>query len=145
MNRAAAPSALLALALLGCGDTLPVHEGVSVEGAFVRIPLSVLEDGEAHFFTFDDGGTRVNFLVRTDGAGTLHAHLDACYSCFHYRRGFALEGREVVCRACRYAYAVEDEVWDYIGACAPIPIRFTVVERELRIDPRVLERAGRYF
>lgn len=145
MHRATATAALLAFALLGCGESLPVHPGVTVEGEFVRIPLSTLEDGEAHFFTYDEGETRVNFLVRTDGAGKLHAHLDACYSCFHYRRGFVLEGREVVCRACRYAYAVEDEEWDYIGACAPIPIRFSVVERELRIDRGVLERAGRYF
>ena len=35
--------------------------------------------------------------------------------------GFFVEGTELVCRACRFRYAVEDEVWDYIGACAPMP------------------------
>lgn len=145
MNRAAAAIVLLTFVLVGCGDKLPVHPGVSVEGESVRIPLSTLADGKVHFFTFGEGDERVNFLVRTDRTGALHAHLDACYGCFRYRRGYAVEGGDVVCRACRYAYAVEDEMWDYIGACAPIPIRFRVVGGELRIDRRILERAGRYF
>lgn len=110
---------LAALALAGCGPRMPEHQLVQADGDLVRIPGRQVEDGQVHFFTFEHGGKRVSFLVRTAGRGTLHAHLDACYSCYRYRRGFVVEGTDLVCIACRPAYPIEDEVWDFIGACAP--------------------------
>ena len=59
--------------------------------------------------------------------------------------GFFVEGTELVCRACRFRYAVEDEVWDYIGACAPISMHSTLDGDDLIIDRQRLERAAHYF
>lgn len=141
---------LLAAALpAGCGPRAPEHELVQAQGEVVRIPRRLVEDGQVHFFTFEQGGEhggkRVSFLVRTDGRGALHAHLDACYSCYRYRRGFVVEGSDLVCIACRLAYPIEDEVWDFIGACAPIPVPFALEGDSLVIRRVVLEKAGRYF
>jgi len=138
--------ALLAVATLtGCRPVPPVHELVEVEGGYVRIPLAHLADKKVHFFTYRGDGTSVNFLVRTDGGGQIQAHLDACYSCYRYRRGYVVEGKNVVCIACRLAYDTGDEVWDFIGACAPISIHSSVDRQHLVIEERMLARAARYF
>jgi len=145
MSTAVVKALLLAVSLLGCGSEAPVHQAVTAEAGVVRLPLDALTDGEVHFFTYKDGGKNVNFLVRTDGRGRLHTHLDACYSCYRYRRGFVVEEGELLCIACRLTYPIEDEVWDFIGACAPIPIPSRVEDGGLVIDRAVLERASRYF
>ena len=116
-------SSLLLNALLGaCSQGPPTHQIVDLEGDGVRIQRSLVTDGNVHFFTYQHSGKNVNFLVRTDGEGALHTHLDACYACYQYKLGFVVEEGKLVCIACRLEYAISDEVWDYIGACAPISI-----------------------
>ena len=136
---------LLALALPGCTRGAPEHRIVAAESGAVRLPLAEVADGGVHFFTFQHAGRNVNFLVRTDGQGALHTHLDACYSCYRYRRGFVVEGSDLLCIACRYTYPIAEEVWDFQGACAPIPFRSTVDGTSLIIERAVLEKAARYF
>ena len=147
MTRSAALAVLLlsAATLAGCGPRPPEHRVVVAEGGAVRLPLAEVADGKVHFYTFLHDGRNVNFLVRTDGRGALHTHLDACYSCYRYRRGFVVEGADLLCIACRYTYPIADEVWDFQGACAPIPIRFAVEEGRLVVERAVLEKAARYF
>lgn len=136
---------LLATLFMACSRAPPTHQIVRLEGDCVRIPRALAADGGVHFFTFEHDGKNVNFLVRTDGEGELHAHLDACYACYRYKRGFVVEDRRLVCIACRLEYAIADEVWDYIGACAPISIHASLDGGQLVIEREVLVRAARYF
>lgn len=136
---------LLAVIVGGCGPSPPVHKAVSCAGDEVRIPRAEVEDGSVHFFTYDHRGTNVNFLVRTDGIGALHVHLDACYSCYQYKRGFVVEEEDLVCIACRLEYPIADEIWDFIGACAPIPIHSSLDEDAVVIPRKMIEKASRYF
>jgi len=146
MSARALVLALLALGpLAGCGPERPAHELVGLEDGAVRSPLASVTDGKVHFFTYRHGGSNVDFLVRTDGSGRLQTHLDACFSCYRYRRGYVVEGKSLVCIACRLAYDTEDEVWDFIGACAPISIHSSVEGEDLVIEERMLARAARYF
>jgi len=138
-------AALLATVAGACAPTPPLHETVGAEGGEVRLALARLGDGDVHFFSYRDGDRQVNFLVRTDGSGHLQTHLDACFSCYRYKRGFIVEDDEVVCIACRLSYRIDDETWDYIGACAPIPLRSKVDDDHLVIKKAALERAARYF
>ena len=131
--------------LLGCGKNAPEHTKLVAVDGVVRLQRSAVDDGRVHFFTFVHEGKNVNFLFRTDGAGTLHSHLDACYSCYKYKLGFVVEGSDVVCIACRLAYPIEDEFWDYIGACAPIPIHHGADGEFVFIEERLLQQAARYF
>ena len=128
-----------------CGPKPPVHEVIEARDGAVRIPLAEIDDGAVHFYSYAHDGINVNFLVRTDGAGALQAHLDACYSCYRYRRGFVVEDDDLVCVACRLEYAIADEVWDFIGACAPISIHSAREDHDLVIDQRLLDRAAKYF
>jgi uncharacterized membrane protein len=143
--RAASILATAILIMVACSPTAPMHQLVASDGDAVRISLQEVSDGSVHFFTFIHRGTRVNFLVRTDGDGAQHAHLDACYACYRYKQGFVVEDEALVCIACRLEYRLEDEIWDYIGACAPIEIHASLEGGALVIDEAVLERAARYF
>ena len=58
---------------------------------------------------------------------------------------FVVEDASLVCIACRLEYRLEDEIWDYIGACAPIEIHSSLEGDALVIDEATLERAARYF
>ncbi len=40
---------------------------------------------------------------------------------------------------------IEDEVWDFIGACAPITLRSSLDGDDLVIERATLEKAVRYF
>lgn len=138
--------ALFLVAPVGaCSQRAPAHELVHPENESVRISGSRIADGKVHFYTFEHKGKNVNFLVRTDGKGTAHAHLDACFACYRYKRGFVVEDSNLVCIACRLEYEISDEVWDYIGACAPIPVHSSIDGDDLIIKTSILARASRYF
>lgn len=145
MRHPAAVLLLAATAVAACGGHDHAHLAVTADAGLVRIPVATVDDGAVHFFSFDHRGTMVDFLVRADAAGVLHAHLDACYSCYRYRRGFVVEGSDLVCVACRLSYDIGDAVWDYVGACAPIAIHAEVDGPDLVIRRSILERASRYF
>lgn len=146
MTRVAAAAVLLVtMATTACGPGRPDHRVVSDIGDVVRIPRAEVEDGKVHFFSYSAGGTNVDFLVRTDGRGALHVHLDACYSCYQYKRGYVVEGGDLVCVACRLEYPIANEVWDFIGACAPIPIHSSIDANNVVIQRSMLVKAARYF
>ena len=136
---------LLELVIGACSQGPPTQQPVALDGDSIRIPQTTVADGDVHFFTFEHDGKNVNFLVRSDGDGEIHTHLDACYACYRYKRGFVVEGPNLVCIACRLEYAISDEVWDSIGACAPISIHSSLDEDHLEIDQTIIERAARYF
>lgn len=139
------PLVLLLIIGCGCGRSAPEHREVLADKGLIRLQRAMVDDGGVHFFTFVHDGRNVNFLIRTDGNGKLHSHLDACYSCFKYKLGYVVEKRSVVCIACRLAYRIDDEFWDYIGACAPIPIQHVIEGEFVAIEVGRLEQAARYF
>lgn len=141
---------LVSLSLLlffhsSCGRRAPEYEEVFVDDSLIRLPLSRVYDRDVHFFTFKVDGRNVNFFVRTDGRGHLQTHFDACYSCFKYKLGYVHEGDQVVCLACRIGYKLEEEVWDYVGACVPISLKSRIAEPFLVLDVDWVKKGARYF
>jgi uncharacterized membrane protein len=137
---------LVALAFLSaCSKTAPEHPIVTAIDDKIVLPVEKVGDGNVHFFTYKYSGKNVNFFVRTDGNGRLHTHFDACYGCYQYKMGYYVEDNDVVCRACRYRYNLDEEYWDYIGACAPITFKHKLRNGNLLIDISVLERGARFF
>jgi uncharacterized membrane protein len=131
--------------LAGCGSQAPEHPRVEPTGEAIVLPLSLVNDGGVHFFTYKSGGRNINFFVRTDGEGRLHTHFDACYSCYKYKKGFVREGGQVVCIACRIGYKLQERVWDYVGACTPMPLRSRRTADGLVISLADLQQGRRFF
>ena len=137
----------LALFALGCEKQAPEYEHVRLEEGKIKLPLSRVNDHGVHFFTYPYKGKNINFFIRTDGEGNLQAHLDACYSCFKYKLGYVWdkENNQVVCIACQIGYDLDDVVWDYVGACAPINLKSHIVGDFLIIEQKHLEKGQRFF
>ena len=131
--------------LAGCERQAPEYPVVVPAADRVKIRLAAVNNGGVHFFTYKHGGKNINFFVRTDGTGKLQAHFDACYSCFKYKLGYVREGNQVVCIACRIGYNLDEVVWDYVGACAPIILSSRIAGDLLVIKRSLLEKGEKFF
>ena len=131
--------------MAGCERQAPQHQVLAPQDGRVNILLTAVNDGGVHFFTYRHGGKNINFFVRTDGSGKLQTHFDACYSCFKYKLGYVRQGNQVVCIACRIGYDLDDAVWDYIGACAPISLKSRIAGKHLVISQSRLEKGRKLF
>lgn len=133
------------LGLAGCSRQPPEHQLVVSRDDAVAIPLTTVNDGRVHFFTYKFENKNINFFVRTDWVGQLHAHFDACYSCFKYKLGYVWEGNQVVCIACRIGYNLDDSVWDYVGGCVPISLKSRLFRDHLLIKHSWLVKGKKLF
>lgn len=128
-----------------CTPEPPQYPLVIPDGRQIRLAVEAVDDGGVHFFTYKYGGTNINFFVRRDGRGKLHTHYDACYSCFKYKLGFRVEGTYIRCIACGLKYNLSDDFWDYIGPCAPIPLRSNIIGSNIVIRLKDINRGLKLF
>jgi len=136
---------LIAGAAASCHRQAPEHELVAAREDAIRIERFRVDDGKAHFFTYQHEGKNVNFFIRTDGAGTIRAHFDACYSCFKYKRGYVQEGQQVVCIACRIGYDLDTPTWDFVGPCVPVTLKCRTNDAGVIVPVSALEKGARLF
>ena len=113
---------LILLVLFSCSSQEAKYPVVKAEGGIVKIPVKDVNDGRVHFFTFKSGGKNIYFFVRMDGAGKLHTCFDACFTCYKLKKGYRVEGTDIVCNDCGTKFRLADEVWKNVGGCAPISL-----------------------
>ncbi len=135
----------LVMALTGCTRSAPEYELVAPEDGRICIRTAAVNDHHVHFFTYRNNDKNINFFVRTDGKGKLHTHYDACYSCYKYKRGFVVNGDHIRCIACNLEYRLSDEFWDYVGACAPIPLSSVIQNDLIEIRLSAVQKGEKLF
>ncbi len=119
---------------------------VKAQNGEIRIPVRDVSDGGVHFFTYKAEGRRINFLVRTDRTGSLRTHFNACYACYKNKKGYRVEGTELVCNECNLRYNIADETWKHVGmGCSPIPFQSNIKDNELIINLKDIEKGKRLF
>jgi len=138
---------LIFLLLISACSKLPVeHKIVEANNGEIRIPLNEVNDGGVHFFTYKGWGKRINFLVRMDGKGNLRTHFDACYACYRQKKGYKVEGTDLVCNECNERYNLKEEVWKHVGmGCSPIPFKSSTIGNELIIQLKDIKKGERLF
>lgn len=136
---------LLIVIAAGCRRCAPEHEVVTPEQDAIRIAAERVRDGSAHFFTLKHEGRNVNFFLRRDSQGRVHAHFDACYGCYRYRRGYRQQDRQVVCLACRIGFDLDAAQWDYVGPCVPIDLPCRIGGSEVTVSASALRKGWRFF
>jgi uncharacterized membrane protein len=136
---------LMLLALCSCSAQEPKYPVVKAESGIVRIPLKEVNDGRVHFFSFKSGGKNIYFFVRMDGAGKLHSCFDACYTCYKFKKGYRVEGMDIVCNECGTRFRLADEVWKDVGGCAPIALPSAINNDFILINASDLARGERLF
>lgn len=129
----------------GCGKLPAEHKIIKSEEGEIRIHLSEIRDGRAHFFTYKKSGKRINFLVRTDGKDNLSAYFDACFTCYKYKKGYRVEGTDLVCNECNLRFRLADEKWDNSKGCSPILIKSKIGKDSLIIKTDDIEKGGKLF
>jgi uncharacterized membrane protein len=129
----------------GCGKQPALHQIVTPKDGAIRIPVGEVHDGKVHFYTYKKSGTRINFLVRTDGNDNISACFDACFTCYKHKKGYKQEGTDLVCNECGMRFRLADEHWDNSQGCSPISIKSRIENNELVIMAGDLEKGQRLF
>lgn len=121
----------------------PVYPEARLDGEYVRIVLSELQEKKPVFFTFHAGGKGINyFAVKVEGSA--QSYFDACAKCFPKKMGYRLEGERVVCRTCDVHYGIGD-LKDGIGSCYPIKLPGRVDGKSYVISRKDILAGGRFF
>jgi uncharacterized membrane protein len=130
MNRGGGAEAATATAAAPSGD--------------VTIPVAQVNDGKAHFYSFDAGGTNVKYFVLADKNGKVRAALDACEVCFAQKKGYHQEGDTMVCNNCGKVFP-SDQINVVTGGCNPIPLEKKISGGQLTITTDSLTQGVQYF
>lgn len=133
------------LVVTGCSRSAPVHPLVSAKNGNITIPLAEVRDGTVHFYTFKAGGRQTNFFVRTDRNGRISACFDACFTCYKQKKGYAVQGTDLVCRECDMHFGAADEHWDNSKGCSPILLKSRIEGDSLVIDADLLVTGQKLF
>jgi uncharacterized membrane protein len=121
-------------------NAVPVTE----QGADVRIPLKILDDGNAHFFAYTAGGKTITFFAMKAMDGSIRTALDACVACNHAKLGYRQEGSLVVCNNCGMGFKPTD-IGMTTGGCNPIPVKKSVDGQTIVLKAKDLEDGAQYF
>lgn len=137
--------AFFPLILCGCSKLPTEHQTITGSDGKIKIPVSKVNDGNVHFFTYKKSGKRINFFIRTDGTGKLSAYFDACFTCHKHKKGYIQEGTEIVCIECSMRFSLADEIFDNSEGCSPIKL-FSLIDKENIIIKTVdIEKGSKLF
>lgn len=130
-----------ALAFLGFGSR---YEKIEARDGLVTIPISKIDDGDAHYYSFEAKGREIRFFVLKSSDGVIRAAFDACDVCFSERKGYDRTGESVVCNNCgqRFHSTMINEVK---GGCNPAPLARKAEDGKLYIRASDIEQGARYF
>ncbi len=128
-----------------CTGSPAKYPEVRARDGAVRVDLREIAVASGRFLSYRAAaGKSVDFFVYRDGAGAPHAVLDACRTCFRWKKGYRLDGDEVVCIKCDMRFKL-DGLAQGTGSCVPIQVRSEQRDGTLVIPAADLEAGARYF
>lgn len=138
-------AAAIGFTMLGGTDAAGGYKSIKASGGMVKIPVTEVSDGYAHYYSYKAAGGRlVNFFLLKSSDGIIRAAFDACDVCYQARKGYRQEGNEMVCNNCgqRFPSARINEVK---GGCNPAPLNRLVEGEYLVLRATDIESGGVYF
>jgi len=117
---------------------------VAASGADVKIPVAEISDGQAHFYSYDAGGTEVKYFVMQSKDGEYRAAFDACDVCYPNKKGYTQDGDQMVCNNCGQRFD-SSRINEVKGGCNPSPIDRKVKGQELVLKTDDLRAGVQYF
>lgn len=108
------------------------------EGNMIVIPLTDVEDGHLHRFSYTaTGGNNVRFIVvKKPKGGSYGIGLDACDICG--LAGYYERNDEVVCKRCDVV--MNKSTIGFKGGCNPVPFEYEIKDKKIYIDKATLEK-----
>ena len=122
----------------GGGSTPPTATTASSPAGNVTLPVAKVNDGKAHFYTYDANGTTVKYFVLASKDGTVRAALDACEVCYPKKLGYHQAGNSMQCNNCGKTFR-SDQINVVTGGCNPIPLKRSVSGSTLTIASSSLQ------
>jgi len=110
----------------------------------VRVDLSTVDDGEAHFFRYASQHGDINFFVVKSVDGIIRAAFDACDVCYRSKKGYHQEGDFMVCNNCGQQFRT-DLVNEVKGGCNPAPLARQIDGAQLVISEQDIVQGASYF
>ena len=120
------------------------YTAVQATDGVVRWPLTTFDDGQAHYYSFVDGGKSIDFFVLKSSDGVVRAAFDACDVCFGARKGYRQEGDVMVCNNCGQRFP-SVKINEVRGGCNPGPLERTVEGTDLVIRSSDIATGAGYF
>lgn len=110
----------------------------------ITIPESQVSDGKAHFFSYQKGGSAIDFFVLKSHDGVIRAAFDTCDVCYKEKKGYRQEGQFMVCNNCNQKFR-SDMINEVKGGCNPAPLNRMIANGQLIIAEADLVQGARYF
>lgn len=121
------------------------NETVKAKAGMVKIDLSDVSDGKAHYFRYVNGfGREIRFFVLQSKDGVLRAAFDACDVCWPEKKGYTQQGDFMVCNNCGQRFR-SDKINEQKGGCNPAPIERAINGDEVVIQAADLNAGEGYF
>lgn len=151
LRRVCRPLAVLVVGVLlqgagaGCARDTTKYPEMGARDERVTVDLSGIGPGSGRFHTYrSTAGKMVDFFVYRESSGAPHAVLDACRTCYRWKKGYLLDGAEVVCLKCDMRFRL-DGLAQGTGSCIPITLKTAQREDTLVIPVSELEAGVRFF
>jgi len=120
------------------------YESVKDVNGEVRIDVGQVNDGEAHYYSFEDGRNTIKFFVIKSSDGVIRAAFDACDVCFPAKKGYTQQGDFMVCNNCgRKFHSARVNVVE--GGCNPAPLKREKLGDQLVIKVADILPGARFF
>lgn len=126
------------------GGASATATAAAAPGGDVSIPLAEISDGQAHFYSYDAGGTEVKYFVMQSADGEYRAAFDACDVCYAQKKGYQQDGDEMVCNNCGQRFP-SSKINVLEGGCNPSPVDREVQGQNLILKGSDLQSGAQYF
>ena len=113
-------------------------------GGDVKIALAEVNDGKAHYYSYDAGGVEVKYFVLKSSDGVVRAAFDACDVCYANKKGYEQQGDLMVCNNCGQSFE-STKINVLEGGCNPSPLDRTEKGKDLVIATSALQAGVKYF
>ena len=112
------------------------------EGNNIVIPLSDVDDGHLHRFSYKKDGHDIRFIVvRKPNSTSYGVGLDACQICGV--AGYFERKNDIVCKRCDVV--MNKATIGFKGGCNPIPFEYKIENSKIIIDKKVLDKEKERF
>lgn len=136
---------VLTLLVAGCAKSPTKYPELTAREGAVTVDLTGIGPLSGRFHSYRaSSGKQVDFLVYRESAGAPHAVLDACRTCYRWKKGYVFVGNDVVCVKCGMRFEL-DGLAQGTGSCVPIALKSEPAGSALRISVSELEAGARFF
>ena len=128
------------------GDIIDYGEApISEQKDSVEIPISSIDDGDLHYYSYFSGSTEIKYFVVKGSDGKIHTAFDTCSKLHKPPQGWKQEGDYVVCRDEGCYYPINSIGTGQPGCCWPMDLSHSIEDEKVMIKITDIESGNGYF